>query len=98
MYRQAAGSWGLLIVLLSFVFLILSYALTTHVVCADGTRASGGLATLPYYELGADVSIVAGMTFLLGLVVLALSRSIPPAPERSGPRPAATDGAEFEDR
>lgn len=96
MRQQVAQSWGVFAILLSLTFLVVSFALSVHSECGAGSFNGYCNTTFPYATDATYVAIVAGMTFLLAIVVLALSRSIPPAP-----RPDRTtrpeDLVDFED-
>lgn len=97
MRRQTAVSWGVLALLFALLLFavgdyVASYGTCLNVVPAAYCVDSGG-----FTAFSGDVFIVAGMTVVLSLVVLVLSRDIPAVPREalSAPRPVET--ADFED-
>lgn len=95
--RQTASSLGLLAVLLGFVVLIAAFLLSSTAVCPSGEGPQYCSVPESGVSLGTELGIVGGMTVLLGVVVLLLSRSIPSAP-RPAKQPVSKERpAEFED-
>ena len=79
MYRQAAQSWGGLAILLSLVLTIAGIVVGGHPVdsCVGSGPGQYCESSYPYEALGVNLTVVAAMTFLLGIVVLVLSRDLP---------------------